>query len=849
MKNNEIVSKINNVKLENIVGKKWLDYAMSVIVDRALPFAQDGLKPVHRRILWSMYLLDNKHNKPYKKSARIVGDVIGKYHPHGDVAVYDAMVRMAQPFSMRVPLIDGQGNFGSIDGDSPAAMRYTESRMTIFAEKMFADIEKDTVDMIDNYDGTEKMPETLPLRFPNLLINGTQGIAVGMATSIPCHNPIEVLNSVLYLLDKEMEVSDKNIDELMALIPAPDFPTGGIVHGLKDMRDAWLRGFGSMRLRAKWFASEDAYGNPKIVITEIPYQVKKEDLIKQISALGSPNKEKGDRIDVEGIKSVQDYSSKEGIEIEIVLKKDADPDSVFNLLAKMSNLEVSINYNNTVLVNNRPVVLGLLDLLKNFIYHREEVIERRTKFLLRKSQERQHILLGLINALGKLDDVIELIKKSKTNIEAKESLKEFLGVDDIQADSILRMQLRSLTTSEIGDLENEFNEINQKIAGYELILSSRKELHNVIRQETLEQIELFSSVRNDKGLNIYSDRLTESVYAKMDTDLAALTKEEESVVFFSKNGFIRRMPQEDVQEQNRGTRGKSYMKLQKDDSLMNSVLCHSHDVLMFVSNKGQVYSLYAYEINDVERGRHINNILEVPEGEEIKIMLPVDYSQDDEYLVFVTSNGIVKKTRLSDYKNSFRKTGLKGLTIRDGDEIKFAKIAKNGDELVIASDASKVIKFPINEDTIRTLSRSASGVKGMNLDGDKVADVTVVPSGDKGFLIAITETGMIKITDISQYRSQARGGKGLMAMKKTDRTGRLYKVIYTETLDMDIVVTSSSGYSNRISIANINATNRVTSGVRLVKLSDGDKLVSATLVNKDESIGVNESADILEGVD
>tara|TARA_B100002019_G_C21259803_1_gene596034 strand:- start:282 stop:2558 length:2277 start_codon:yes stop_codon:yes gene_type:complete len=746
------------------------------------------------------------------------------------------MVRMAQPFSMRVPLVDGQGNFGSIDGDSPAAMRYTESRMTVFSEKMFEDIEKDTVDMLDNYDGTEKIPESLPLRFPNLLINGSEGIAVAMATSMPCHNPIEVLNAVMYLLDNNLDVDETHIDELLKLIPAPDFPTGGVVHNLKEMKNAWLDGYGSMRLRAKWQEEEDVYGNPKIVITEIPYQVEKESLIKKISALGSPDKNRDGFIDVEGIKSVQDYSSREGVYIEIVLKKGSDPESVFNKLAKMSRLEVHVNYNNTVLVNNRPVVLGILDLLKSFIHHRESVVTRRTEFLLKKSKARQHILKGLIKALSKLDTVIELIKNSKSNASAKQALMDFLNVDETQAESILRMQLRSLNSSEVSDLENEFEEINKRIERFNLILGSKEELRGVIRNETLEQIELFSNTRNAKGVNVYSDRQTEYVYAKLDTDLAALTKSEESVVFFSRDGFIRRMPREDVQSQNRGTRGRSYMKLSKGDSLQNSILCHSHDIIMFVSNKGQVYSLYAYEINDVERGRHINNILEVPGGEEIRIMLSVNFENEDENLIFVTKNGIVKKTRLADYKNSFRKTGLKGLTIRDKDDIKFAKIAKNGEQLVLGSKDNKVIRFVISEDTIRTLGRTASGVKGMDLGNSVIADVAVIPEGADGQLVSVTEKGMIKVTDVSQYRTQSRGGKGLSVMKANERTGDLFKIEYTDDLDKDVVVTNSSGYSNRIDLSNINKTNRFTSGVKLVKVSDGDSIISVSIVDRGSEV-------------
>lgn len=821
-----------NVRMEDIMRKKFLDYGMSVIVDRALPFAEDGLKPVHRRILWAMNTLDNKHNKPYKKSARIVGEVIGRYHPHGDTAVYDAMVRMAQEFSMRVPLVDGQGNFGSVDGDSPAAMRYTESRMSVFGEKMFQDIEKDSVDMEKNYDGTEEMPSVLPLRFPNLLINGSHGIAVGMATSMPCHNPIEVMNAVIYLLNNE-NVSEENIDELLKIIPAPDFPTGGTIHDLKEMRNAWLDGRASLKLRANWEASEDMYGNPKIVITEIPYGVKKEELVVKITELASPDPQRDNKIAIEGIKRVQDYSSKEGIQIDIELKKEYDPETIFNMLAKNTRLEVPISYNNTVLINRRPVVMGILGLLQEFIKHRENVIIRRTNYLLNKANNRQHILLGLISALGKLDEVIELIKKSSTNAQAKASLMEFLSIDETQAESVLRMQLRSLTSSEVSDLENEYREISVKIEGYNLILSDRSKLKEVIREETEEQLQIFNSERNKKGLNVYADRQTKYIYHRLDTDLAALTKEEDSVVFFSKNGFIRRMPEKDILEQNRGTRGKRYMKLGKGDFISNSIRSHSHDALMFVSNFGYVYSMHTYELPNNERGRHINNVLELKDGETIQVMLPINYENEDEYLVMVTKKGIVKKTKLTEYSNSFRKSGLRGISIRDNDEIKFAVIAKNSDDVVLAASNNKSIRFEVSEKSLRTLSRVTSGVKGMNTDGAEINDVTVINQSAGGYLLFVTDNGIAKMTDINQYRTQNRGGKGVSAMKCNDRTGSLIRVMHISEIDGSVIISTKDGLINRIGLDKIRATNRMTSGVKLINLSDSDEIISTEFSSLD----------------
>tara|TARA_B100000700_G_scaffold267699_1_gene307804 strand:+ start:70334 stop:72877 length:2544 start_codon:yes stop_codon:yes gene_type:complete len=824
---NELKENLIRTNLENIMEKKFLDYSMSVIVDRALPDVRDGLKPVHRRILWSMNNLKNYHNTGYKKSARIVGDVIGKYHPHGDSAVYDAMVRMAQNFSMRVPLVDGQGNFGSIDGDSPAAMRYTESRMTLFSEKMFEDIKEDTVDMDLNYDGTEKMPASLPLRFPNLIINGSQGIAVAMAVDMPSHNPIETLNALLYLIDKRNNNEEVSVDELLEILPAPDFPTGGIVHSLSDMKNVWLEGRGSVKLRAKWETVEDVYGNEKIKITEIPYQVKKEKLVKQLTELCTPNKDKDDKIEVEGVKKVEDLSDKGGLTIEISLKKEFDAQTIFSKLAKLSQLEVSINYNNTVLVNNRPKVLGLLDILQEFINYREEVVTRRTNSLLSKAESRQHILKALIKALNKIDEVIEIIRHTKETAEVKEKLKSFLDIDDLQAEEILKIRLRSLTANEVSTLEDEIEEKNKLIEYYNKILSSKEELLKVIREETEEQVSLFSNEKNYYKNCTYGTRLSEAVQANLDLDKSAFVKEEESTIFFSKKGFIRRMPLSDLQTQNRNTRGKKYMKLQDDDHIEKSIQCHSHDALMFVSNTGQIYSLYAYEIPNMEKGRHINNVIEINPNEYIQTMLPVNYENENNYLVMITEKGIVKKTKLQDYSNSFRKSGLRGISIREDDKILFAKVSKNNDFLMMANSNGKIIKFQITENSIRTLSRTASGVKGMNVSGSKVVSAAITKNENEGYLVCITQNGLVKITKLDQYRSQSRGGKGLSAMKISDRTGDIFRIFYVDSLEDNIVLTTKNGLSNRFKLENIRVTNRVTSGVKLLKVSNNDKIIDA----------------------
>lgn len=830
--NNELKKNLIETKLENIMEKKFLDYSMSVIVDRALPDVRDGLKPVHRRILWAMNNLKNYHNTSYKKSARIVGDVIGKYHPHGDSAVYDAMVRMAQDFSMRIPLVDGQGNFGSIDGDSPAAMRYTESRMTLFSEKMFEDIKEDTVDMGLNYDGTEKIPNSLPLRFPNLIINGSEGIAVAMAVKMPSHNPIETLNALLYLIDKRNGNTEPSIDELLEILPAPDFPTGGVVHSLSDMRKVWEEGRGSVKLRAKWETVEDVYGNERIKITEIPYQVKKEELVKKLTELCSPNKEKDGLIEVEGVKSIEDLSDKSGLTIEISLQKEFDAQTIFSKLAKQSQLETFINYNNTVLVNNKPKVLGLLEILEEFINYRESVVTRRTRCLLEKAKNRQHILTALIKALNKIDEVIEIIRHTKETSDAKEKLRSFLDIDEIQADEILKIRLRSLTSNEVATLENEIEEKQKLINYYNQVLSSKEELLKVIREETEEQINLFSNEKNNSKNCTYGLRLTEAVQANLDLDKSAFVKEEESTIFFSKKGFIRRMPLSDLQTQNRNTRGKKYMKLQNDDHIEKSIQCHSHDTLMFVSDTGQIYSLYAYEIPDMEKGRHINNIITINDNEKIQTMLPVNYENEDDFLVMITKKGIVKKTKLKDYSNSFRKSGLRGISIREDDNILFAKISKPNDYLMMASSNGKIIKFQITEDSIRTLSRTASGVKGMNVGKNKIVSAAITKNESEGYLVCITENGLVKITKLDQYRSQSRGGKGLSAMKISERTGDIFRIFYLNNLDKDIVLTTKNGLSNRFGLENIRVTNRVTSGVKLLKVSENDNIIDAFKTEK-----------------
>jgi DNA gyrase subunit A len=826
-------SNLESIALNTIAERKFLEYSMYVIVDRALPDIRDGLKPVHRRTLFAQYKLNNYYNKPYKKSARVVGDVIGKYHPHGDTAVYDSLVRMAQPFSLRANLIDGQGNFGSVDGDSPAAMRYTECRQSIFANSMFEDIDKETVKMIENYDGSELMPDVLPTRFPNLLVNGSQGIAVGMASYVPTHNPIEVLECVNYLLNSRFTNTEVILEDLMNILPAPDFPTGGIVHDLSQMENAWLNGRGKVKLRAKWYEEELESGRNALIITEIPYQVKKEDLIDSIIKLANPNKEKGGKIEIDDIYDISDESTKD-IRIVIELKKDAEAEIVFNSLLKKTRLEVSISYNNTVLVNKEPKVVGILEILNNFIDFRDEVITNRTIFLNKKAQRRMYLLEGFYTALKQIDQVIELIKKSKTPSDAVVSLISFLNIEEEQARNIIEMKLSRLTSSQVDEIISELEELKIKVARYEEILGSKEERLKIIQEETESQIDLFANTKLDNYISTFSygKRMSDISYELIKNDLASLTKEEECTIIYSKDGYIRRMPVDEMESQNRGTRGKKHIILQKKDFILQSIYSHSHSSLLIISEKGKVFGLHAYEIPDIDKGRHIKNIIELPENENILMIVPVDFSTPDQFLTMITKKGNVKKSRLSAYANSFRKSGLIGINLNENDSVIYCSSCKENDDLVLVNSDNLIIRFKIDE-SIRTLSRSSKGVRGMTLrENSNVIGGAVVSDNKNTHLACITESGMVKITRMDEYKVQRRSGKGLKSFKESERTGKLFKALVISDLNSDLITTTKNGISNRISIDNINITRRTTSGVKLIKIDSNDSI--ADVFNSDK---------------
>lgn len=850
--NAENTESIFHEDIRDLVKQRYLDYAMSVIVDRALPDVRDGLKPVHRRILYAMNELGIVPTESYKKSARVIGEVIGKYHPHGDTSVYDAMVRLAQPFSMRAMLVDGQGNYGSIDGDSPAAMRYTETRMHKNGKVMFQDIDLNTVDFRKNYDGSEQEPVVLPLRFPNLVVNGVQGIAVGMASNIPPHNPIEALECVKKMVENILSGKEHDIEELMKIMPAPDFPTGGIVHGVKNMMGAWTSGRAGMKLRARWH-EEETKGVTAIIIDQLPYQVNKNKLVVRLVEITEPNKDKNSpnfgKSLVEGVELAQDESDKDGIRIAIYLRPEADAEIVFNQLLKYSQLEESINYNATVLVDNKPQVIGLLEMFTHFINHRLDVITRRTITLNNKASARLHLLDGLMKAIDpkNIERVIELIRQAKSPVEAKQSLMLFLIVDEEQAAAVLDLKLQRLTSMQLDDMLAEHAEIKASVADYTEILESEERRYAIVLEESDEQITRFINVKEKDSFygipHPYRQRLTEHRFDIIKNDMAALTKEEECTIMYSASGYISRVSLEEFESQNRGTRGKKKMKLKKEDSIAVSINCHSHSNLMFITSKGKAYSVMAYDLPSGEKGRHINNVLDSLEDKETIIrMLAVDIESETESLVMITQQGKVKMTKVSEYQSSKRKGGVIGIKLQDKDSIVFAGVCKDEDQVLMLNSNSKSIRFPVSD--LRKLSRNSLGVTGMNIDDKESIIGGAIVADDDGYMVCISDNGLVKVTEMNQYRIQNRGGKGLRAMKANERSGKLFAALFTKELDVDLITTTKSGMNNRISLSNINVTSRNTTGVSLVKLEDDDQLISVFVVEHEEFEEVAEDAEL-----
>lgn len=848
MKKNEELdtSVLHFADVDDLAKQKYLDYAMSVIVSRALPDVRDGLKPVHRRILFAMNEQGGKSNGPYKKSARIVGDVMGKYHPHGDASIYDAMVRLAQPFSMRALLVDGQGNFGSVDGDSPAASRYTEARFHKFAESMFDDMDLNTVDMQPNYDGSEQEPTVLPLRFPNLLINGVQGIAVGMASNIPPHNPVEVMNAVKYMIRCKQDGTEPVLEDLVKLVPAPDFPTKGIVHGTASMKEAWTTGRAKMKLRSRW-REEVVDGRTVIVVYEIPYQVNKENLKNSIIAIASPITNKEDpnfgKAKVEGIYEVVDESDKSGTRLCIYLKQGYDADIIFNQLLSHSQtvqLEDSVSYNSTVIVNGEPKVLGLKDILENFILHRDEVITRRTQTLYDKNLYRERILEAQMKAVhpDNIENVIAIIRGAKEVKDAREKLIVLLTIDEDQCNEILNMSLKKLTGLEIETMQAEFDERKLQNIEFRAILADQQKRYEIMQKESDEQIELFSGVKED--LNKYwatlpyKNRLTEIHEGLIKTDLGSLTKEEDSVILYSHEGFIRRAAVEDFKEQRRGTQGNKKFDLHKNDYIVSTVDAHSHDDIMFITELGQAFTIKAYEVSTNLNGRHINNLLpNKKEDDKIAKIIAINTEEDAE-LTLITKAGMVKRGKVKDYRNaSVFKAGIRVMRLNEGDSIYEAHVTTSKNDLMFFKSDNTVSRTQIENFSIKK-GRVTTGVTGTKMTSNLVGVVCVDRDDDKGMVATVTDKGLVKLSYVEEYRQTSRLSKGVKAFKESDKSGNLIKAAYIDDLENDIVVVTKKGLVNRISLSSFRVSSRVSTGFKLVDLAKNDEIVSVFIIKSDE---------------
>ncbi|HDD57716.1 MAG TPA: DNA gyrase subunit A [Thermoplasmatales archaeon] len=791
--------------IENEMKRAFIDYSMSVIMSRALPDIRDGLKPVHRRILYAMHEMGLTHERPYKKCARIVGETLGKYHPHGDQAVYDALVRMAQDFSLRYPLIDGQGNFGSVDGDSPAAMRYTEARMAKISKLMLQDIEKDTVDWVDNFDGSLKEPEVLPATLPNLLVNGSSGIAVGMATNMAPHNLSEIIDGITAVIDQP----DIEIHELMEIIKGPDFPTGGIIYGREGILSAYSTGRGLIRVRAKTHIEGEE--KKRIIVTELPYQVNKANLLRNIAELVKNKK-------IEGISDLRDESDRRGMRIVIELKRDAIEDVVLNQLFEHTDMQSTFGILNLAIVDGEPRILTLKEMIQHYVRFRVEVITRRTKHDLRKAEEKIHILEGLLIALKNIDEVIRLIRESKEVEEAKSKLMNRFSLTEKQAKAILDMRLQKLTGLEIESVERDYNETKQLIEKFKELLSDRQNILNEIKRELQEIKEKFGD-----------ERRTEIVEGEADIEIEDLIPVQDVVVTITNSGYVKRIPVETYKTQHRGGKGLVGMQTKEEDVVVDSFITSTHDYIMFFTNFGKAYWLKGYRIP--EGGRHskgkaiINLLPKLEEGEYVETAIPVHAFDDEHYLVFATRNGLIKKTALSAYSN-IRVNGIRAIKLDDGDELIGTKLSDGKQTVVLASAEGQACRF--DESEVRPMGRVARGVIGMRLErGDRVVSLEIV--GEDGDLLTITENGYGKRTSIKEYRKTHRGSKGVRTIITNERNGR---VIFVKEVkdDDEVMITSKEGMMIRIPVKDIRRQGRNTMGVRIMKLNEGDKVASVAKI-------------------
>lgn len=820
--------KIIKINIEEEMKKSYIDYSMSVIVARALPDVRDGFKPVHRRILYGMMELGNTADKPYKKAARIVGEVLGKYHPHGDSSVYGALVRMAQDWAMRYPLVDGQGNFGSVDGDSPAAMRYTEARLKKIGEDMMQDLYKETVDFTNNFDDTLQEPTVMPTRIPNLLVNGASGIAVGMATNMPTHNLSEVIDACIAYIDN----NDIDIDGLMHFIKAPDFPTGGYIYGISGVRESYETGRGRVVMRAKT-EIESHPTHDKIIVNEIPYNVNKKELIENIASLVNEKK-------IEGISYVNDESDREGMRIVIDVKRDANASVVLNKLFKMTALQTSFGVNNIALVHGRPKLLNLKDLIQLFVEHRHEVVIRRTKFDLRKAKERAHILEGLIIASDNIDEVIHIIRAAKTPNEAIANLIARFNLSDVQARAIVEMRLRQLTGLLQDQLHAEYDELMKQIAYYEEILVNDELCKKVIKDE-LEEVKAK-----------YGDpRRSEIVYASEEFNPEDFYADDEMVITISHLGYIKRTPLSEFRAQNRGGVGSKGSETRDEDFIEHIYPATMHNTMMFFTQKGKCYWLKVYEIpegNKTSKGRAIQNLLNIEPGDVVTAYLRVKNLNDTEfinshYVLFCTKNGVIKKTLLEQYSRP-RQNGVNAITIREDDRVIEVRMTNGNNEIVIANKNGRAIRF--HESAVRDMGRTATGVRGITLDEDgedEVVGMICIKDPQKETIMVISENGYGKRSDIEDYRKTNRGGKGVKTLNITDKTGKLV-AIKSVTDDNDLMIINKSGITIRLRVADVRIMGRATQGVRLIDLEKrNDHIGSVCKVTTEEEEEAEEAMD------
>ena len=811
-----VFDKIHEVDLKDTMEESYINYAMSVIASRALPDVRDGLKPVQRRILYSMSELNNTPDKPHRKCARIVGDTMGKYHPHGDSSIYGALVNMAQDWATRYPMVDGHGNFGSVDGDGAAAMRYTEARLSKISMEMLADINKDTVDFAPNFDETEKEPVVMPARYPNLLVNGTSGIAVGMATNIPPHNLREVVSAIVKIIDNIIEEDrGTDLEEILGIVKGPDFPTGAEILGTRGIDEAYRTGRGKIRVRAVSNIETLPNGKSEIIVTEIPYMVNKARLIENIAALVRDKK-------IDGITGIADHSNREGMRICIELRRDANANVILNQLYKHTQMQDTFGVIMLALVNNQPKVMNLLEMLTYYLQHQEEVVTRRTKYDLNKAQERSHILEGLLKALDHIDEVIHIIRASANAAEAKKNLMERFDLSDAQAQAIVDMRLRALTGLEREKLENEYKELMARIEQLKAILADRKVLLGVIRREILTVSEKYGD-----------DRRTSIGFDEYDLSMEDLIPRENTVITMTKLGYIKRMTVDNFRSQNRGGKGIKGMQTIEDDYIEELLMTTTHHYLMFFTNTGRVYRLKAYEIPEASRtarGTAIVNLLQLQPGEKITAVIPMRKYEKGHYLFMATKKGLVKKTPLEEYEN-VRKTGLAAIALRDDDELIEVKTTDNEKEIILVTKFGQCIRFKEND--VRTTGRVSMGVRGINLlDGDEVVGMQICTQGD--YLLVVSENGMGKRTPMAEFTVQLRGGKGVKCYKITEKTGNLIGSKAVNE-DNEIMMITTEGIIIRTPCSGISVMGRITSGVKLMDVDGEIKVASIAKVRDKEA--------------